>query len=240
MWSICKKELNQFFSSLTGYIAVVLFLLINGIFLFLLKDSSIFENGYATMDQFFDLAPWVLLFLIPAISMRSLSDELKSGTFELLKTKPLKPLQIILGKYISILLIALFAIIPTFVYVFSISYFSSSGSIDTGGIAGSYIGLFLLSATFASICLSCSGLTSNSVVAFLLGGFICLIFYFGFNAISKISVFQGSFDYYIEMLGIDFHYKSISRGVLDTRDLVYFFSVIFISIFITKQKLYNQ
>ncbi len=240
MWSICKKELNQFFSSLTGYIAISLFLLINGIFLFLLNDSSIFENGYASMDQFFDLAPWVLLFLIPAISMRSLSDELKSGTFELLKTKPLKPLQIVTGKYVSILLIALFAIIPTFVYVITISHFNSSTSIDTGGIAGSYIGLFLLSATFASICLCCSGITSNSVVAFLMGGFICLVFYFGFNAVSKISIFQGTVDYYIEMLGIDFHYKSISRGVLDTRDLMYFFSVIFLSLFITKKKLYNE
>jgi ABC-2 type transport system permease protein len=214
--------------------------LINGIFLFLLKDSSIFENGYASMDQFFDLAPWVLLFLIPAISMRSLSDELKSGTFELLKTKPLKPLQIVVGKYLSVLLISLFAIIPTFVYVITISYFSSSASIDSGGIAGSYIGLFLLSATFASICLCCSGITSNSVVAFLMGGFICLVFYFGFNSISKISIFQGTVDYYIEMLGIDFHYKSISRGVLDTRDLMYFFSVIFLSLFITKKKLYNE
>jgi ABC-2 type transport system permease protein len=240
MWSICKKELNQFFSSLTGYLAIILFLLINGIFLFLLKESSIFEFGYASLDQFFHLAPWVLLFLIPAISMRSLSEELKTGTFELLKTKPLKPIQIVLGKYISILLIALFAILPTFVYILTIIHFSSSGSIDTGGIAGSYIGLFLLCATFASVCLCCSGITSNSVVAFLLGGFVCLIFYFGFNAISKITVFQGSVDYYIEMLGIDFHYKSISRGVLDTRDLVYFFRVIFISLFITKKKLHNQ
>ncbi len=240
MWSICKKEFNQFFSSLTGYIAITLFLLINGIFLFLLKDSSIFEYGYADMNQFFDLAPWVLLFLIPAISMRSLSDELKSGTFELLKTKPLKPLQLVFGKYISILMIVLISILPTFVYIITISYFNSSGSIDTGGIAGSYIGLFLLSAAFASICLCCSGLTSNSVVAFLLGGFICLAFYFGFSAISKITFFQGSIDYYIEMLGMDFHYKSISRGVLDTRDLVYFLSLIFISIFITKQKLYDN
>src|SRR5437868_14617954 len=152
MLSICRKELQQFFSSLTGYIAIILFLLINGIFLFLLPDN-IFEYGYATLDRFFDLAPWVLLFLIPAITMRSLADEFKAGTFEILQTKPLTSWQIVTGKYFSILLIIAFALIPTIIYIYTIQSLSSSGNIDTGGIAGSYLGLFFLGAVFAAISL---------------------------------------------------------------------------------------
>lgn len=233
MWSICKKELNQFFSNLTGYIAILLFLLINGIFLFVLQDSSIFEYGYAGLDKFFDLAPWVLLFLVPAITMRSLSDEFKSGTFELLQTRPLKTSDIVIGKYISILIILLFVIVPTLLYVLTIKSLSVNGIIDTGGIAGSYLGLFLLGAVYAAISLCCSGFTGNAVVAFLSSAFLCLILYFGFNAISKLPLLQGNVDYYIEMLGIDFHYRSISRGVLDSRDMVYFLSVIIFFILIT-------
>ena len=164
MWSICKKELNQFFSNLTGYIAIILFLLINGIFLFMLPDSSILEYGYATLDKFFELAPWVLLFLVPAITMRSLSDEFKAGTFEILKTKPLSSRQIVLGKYIAVLLVLLFVIVPTFIYIITIKSLSTSGSIDSGGIAGSYAGLFLLAAVFAAISLCCSSFTGNAVV----------------------------------------------------------------------------
>jgi len=240
MFSICKKELNQFFSNLTGYIAIILFLIINGIFLFMLQDSSIFEFGYANLDKFFELAPWVLLFLIPAISMRSLSDEFKAGTFEILQTKPLTAWQIVLGKYISILIIIVFVILPTLVYIFTIKSLSATGSIDTGGIAGSYLGLFLLSAVFASICLCCSGFTNNAVVAFLVSAFVCLLLYFGFNAISKLPMLQGSADYYVEMLGIDFHYHSISRGVLDSRDVLYFASIIFLSLVITVKNLHKR
>lgn len=240
MWSICKKELNQFFSNLTGYIAIILFLLINGIFLFMLQDSSIFEYGYATLDKFFELAPWVLLFLLPAITMRSLSDEFKGGTFEILKTRPLTSWQIVLGKYWAILVVLVFVIIPTLIYVVTIKTLSSTGNIDTGGITGSYIGLFLLAAVFAAISLCCSSFTSNAVVAFLLSAFICLILYFGFNAISRLPLLQGNADYYVEMLGIDFHYRSISRGVLDSRDVIYFLSIIFLSLLITVKNLHKK
>lgn len=237
MLSICKKELNQFFSNLTGYIAIILFLLINGIFLFMLQDSSVFEYGYASLDKFFDLAPWVLMFLIPAITMRSLADEFKTGTFEILQTKPLSGWQIVLGKYFSVLVIIIFVILPTLIYIVTIKYLSASGSIDGGGIAGSYLGLFLLGAVFASISLCCSGFTNNAVVAFLVSTFACLILYFGFNAVSKLPMLQGSADYYVEMLGIDFHYRSISRGVLDSRDVIYFISIIYLFLLITVKKL---
>jgi ABC-2 type transport system permease protein len=237
MWSICKKEVNQFFSNLTGYIAIILFLLINGIFLFMLQESSIFEYGYASLDKFFELAPWVLLFLVPAITMRSLSDEFKAGTFEILKTKPLTPWAIVWGKYLAVLLVLLFVIIPTFIYIVTIKVLSASGGIDAGGIAGSYLGLFLLAAVFAAISLCCSSFTTNAVVAFLISSFTCLILYFGFNAVSRLPMLQGSADYYVEMIGIDFHYRSISRGVLDSRDLVYFLSVIFLALLITVKNL---
>lgn len=237
MWSICKKEINQFFSNLTGYIAIILFLLINGIFLFMLQESSIFEYGYASLDKFFELAPWVLMFLVPAITMRSLSDEFKAGTFETLKTKPLTAWQIVWGKYFSILLVILIVIIPTFIYIITIKTLSASGTIDSGGIMGSYLGLFLLAAVFAAISLCCSSFTSNAVVAFLVSAFMCLILYFGFSAISRLPMLAGNYDYYVEMLGIDFHYRSISRGVLDSRDVIYFASLIFLSLLITVKNL---
>jgi len=240
MWSICKKELNQFFSNLTGYIAIVLFLLVNGLFLFVLKDSNIFDFGYATLDRFFELAPWVFIFLIPAITMRSLSDEFKSGTFEILQTRPLSRWQVVFGKYLSILLVLIFVIIPTFVYILTIQNLSAEGGIDTGGIAGSYIGLFLLAAVFAAIGLCCSSFTNNAVVAFLVSAFSCLLLYFGFNAVSRMPAFQGNADYFIEMIGIDFHYSSVSRGLLDTRDLFYFASLVFFFLLITVKNLYRR
>ncbi|MEO7307049.1 MAG: gliding motility-associated ABC transporter permease subunit GldF [Ferruginibacter sp.] len=240
MWSICKKELNQFFSNLTGYITIILFLVINGVFLFMLPDSSVFEYGYASLDKFFELAPWILMFLVPAITMRSLSDEFKAGTFEILKTKPLSSWQIVLGKYFSILVVLLLAILPTIVYIITIKALSAQGGIDSGGIVGSYIGLFLLAAVFAAIGLCCSGFTNNAVVAFLISAFSCLVLYFGFNALSRLPFFANGLDYYVEMLGIDFHYRSMSRGVLDSRDLIYFISVIFIFLQATVKNLYKK
>ena len=240
MLSICKKELQQFFSNLTGYIAIILFLLVNGLFLFVLKDSNIFDFGYASLDQFFELAPWVLIFLVSAITMRSMSEEIKSGTFEILRTKPITCWQIVWGKYFSILLVMLIVIIPTFIYILTIKNLSATGTIDSGGIAGSYIGLFFLAAVFAAISLCCSSFTGNAVVAFLMSAFVCLILYFGFNAVSKLTAFQGKADYYIEMLGIDFHYRSMSRGVMDSRDMIYFFSVIFLFLLVTVKNLQKK
>ena len=240
MWNICKKEISQFFSSLTGYIAVILFLLINGMFLFLLQDSNIFDFGYASLDKFFELAPWVFIFLVPAVAMRSFSDEFRTGTFEILKTKPVTSLQIVLGKYFSVILVVVIALIPTLLYVFTIKTLSVTVAIDKGGISGSYLGLIFLSAVFSAISICCGSFTSNAIVSFLISAFMCLILYFGFNAISSISVFSGNADYYIEMLGIDFHYQSISRGVIDSRDLTYFLSLIVLSIFITQKKLKSK
>jgi len=239
MFSIAKKELHQFFSSLTGYITIILFLLVNGLFLFVLKDSNIFDFGYATLDKFFELAPWIFLFLIPAITMRSLSDEFRTGTFEILQTLPLTKWQIVLGKYFAILTVILFSLLPTLIYVFTIKSLSAGG-IDTGGITGSYIGLIFLAAVFSAIGLCCSGFTNNAVIAFLISAFACLILYFGFSAISQLPVLQGKADYYVEMLGIDFHYRSISRGVVDTRDIIYFLSIIFFFLLLAVKNLASR
>ena len=209
-------------------------------FLFLLQDSNIFDFGYASLDKFFELAPWVFIFLVPAVAMRSFSDEFRTGTFEILKTKPLTSLQIVLGKYFSVILVVVIALIPTLLYVFTIKTLSVTGAIDKGGIAGSYLGLIFLSAVFSAISICCGSFTSNAIVSFLISAFMCLVLYFGFNAISSISVFSGNADYYIEMLGIDFHYQSISRGVVDSRDLTYFLSLIILSIFITQKKLKSK
>ena len=171
--------------------------------------------------------------------MRSLSDEFKTGTFEILQTRPLTKWAVISGKYLSVLVVVIFVIIPTFIYVLSIRNLSANG-IDSGGIAGSYIGLFLLSAVFAAIGLCCSSFTNNAVVAFLISAFTSLLLYFGFNALSKLPVFVGGADYYIEMIGIDFHYRSVSRGLLDSRDLIYFTSLIFLLLLITVKNLHKR
>lgn len=234
---IAKKELHQFFSSLTGYITIILFLVVNALYLFVLKDSNIFDFGYATLSSFFDLAPWLFIFLIPALAMRSFADEYKTGTFETLRTSPLTNWQIVAGKYVAIIVVIIIALLPTILYVFTIHSLSSTGDIDGGAIMGSYIGLFLLASVFAAISTWCSSITSNAVIAFLLSAFACIILYFGFGAISKLPVFTGNADYYIEMLGINFHYQSISRGVVDSRDVIYFLSIIFLFLFATQKNL---
>ena len=226
MWSVCKKEFRQFFSSLTGYIAIVVFLLLNGSFFFVFPDTNLLDYGYASLEKFFELAPWILLLLIPAITMRSFSDEFRGGTFEILQTRPLRRSQIVMGKYLGALFVVLIALLPTIIYAFTIQYLAAEGGIDMGATIGSYLGLLFLSAVFVAIGIFCSSLTNNAVVAFILGAFVCFIIYSGFNAISRIPALQSGADYYVEMLGIDFHYRSISRGVVDSRDIIYFLSLI--------------
>jgi len=226
MWSVCKKEFRQFFSSLTGYIAIVVFLILNGLFFFVFPDTNLLDYGYASLEKFFELAPWILLLLIPAITMRSFSDEFRGGTFEILQTRPLKRSQIVAGKYFGALLVVVIALLPTVIYAVTLQYLSAEGGIDMGATIGSYLGLLFLSAVFVAIGIFCSSLTNNAVVAFILGAFVCFIVYSGFNAISRIPALQSGADYYVEMLGIDFHYRSISRGVVDSRDIIYFLSLI--------------
>ncbi len=241
MWSVCKKEFRQFFSNLTGYIAIIVFLLLNGLFLFVFPETNILDFGYASLDKFFELAPWILLLLIPAITMRSFADEFRSGTFEILQTKPISRWQVVAGKYTGSLFVVIIAIVPTLIYVYSVQQLSlPGGGIDTGGTIGSYIGLVFLAAVFVAIGICCSSLTGNAVVAFIVSAFCCFILYSGFSAISHIPYFESGPDYYIEMLGIDFHYRSISRGVVDSRDIIYFFTVIIFFLVFTNRNLLKR
>lgn len=238
--AIVRKELQQFFSSLAGYIAIILFLVVTALYLFVLKDSNIFDLGYATLEPFFSLAPWVFIFLIPAIAMRSFSEEFKTGTFEILKTLPISNWKIVSGKYLAVLIVALIALIPTLLYPVTINTLAGTAGIDSGGITGSYIGLIFLAGVFASISIWCSTLSGNAIVSFLLGVFFCLLLYYGFSAISKLSIFSGNADYYIEMLGIDLHYQNISRGVLDSRDIIYFLSLIYLFLFASRNNIQKR
>ena len=239
MWSVCKKELRQFFSSLTGYIAIIVFLLVNGLALFVF-DDNIFDFGYATLDRFFQLAPWILLLLIPAITMRSFAEEFKTGTYEILQTRPLSRGQIIAGKYLGSLIVVIIALLPTIIYILSIQKLSSNEGLDMGATIGSYIGLFFLAAVFTAISICCSSFTNNAVVAFIISLIGCALLYYGFSAISKLPALSNGLDYYTEMIGIDFHYRSISRGLIDTRNIVYFLSVIFLFFTITNRNLLKR
>lgn len=226
MSSIFWKEINAFFSSLIGYFVVGVFLTVIGIMLWFLPDFSLLEFNYATLAPFFDLAPVVFSFLIPAITMRSFAEERQSGTIELLATRPVTDLQIILGKYFASLALVVFALLPTVLYYLTVYQLGvPKGNLDSGAILGSYFGLLLLAGAFAAIGMFASSLSTNQIVAFLLAVLLCVLFYWGFFFFSKLPIFVGKLDDLIQQLGIDYHYASISRGVLDTRDLLYFFSI---------------
>ena len=239
MWIICKKEWQQFFNSITGYAVIAVFLLLNGLLLFVFPDTSILQFGYASLSSFFDYAPWVLLFLIPAITMRSFSEEYKTGTFELLKTLPLTESKIVWGKFLGCILIVLTALLPTLVYGISIQALSSTTGIDVAATVGSYIGLIFLSAIYTAVGICVGSYTNNTVVAFIAAAFVCFLMYSGFDGISKLPIIKGTYDYFVEMLGINFHYKSMSRGVIDTRDVLYFMGIIFILMMITLKRIKN-
>ena len=241
MFSLFRKEVAAFFSSLIGYIAMIVFLLTCGLFLWVFPDTAILDYGYAGLDNLFALAPWVFTFLIPAITMRSFSEEFRAGTMELLATRPISNWQIIGGKYLAALFLVLCALLPTFTYVITIYQLGAPpGNLDTGAIMGSYIGLFLLGAAFTAIGIFASSLTNNQIVAFLLSVFLCFFCYTAFDYLSKLDLFYAKADSLVEWLGINAHYTAISRGVIDTRDLVYFGSFIALFLLLTRLVLERQ
>ncbi len=226
MLSIFKKEIRSFLSSLIAYVVIIVFLLIIGLFTWIFADGNVLAQGYANLDILFFMAPWVFIFLISAITMRSFSEEIKQGTFEVLSTKPITDFQIVLGKYLAAVSLVVFAILPTLLYFYSVYELGLPiGNIDVGATWGSYIGLVLLGASYAAIGIFSSAVTPNQIVAFILGMFLCFFFYVGFDQLSNLSLF-GGLDSFVQSLGIQVHYDSISRGVVDTRDLVYFGSII--------------
>jgi len=226
MYSVFVKEIRSFLSSLIAYVVIIVFLLAIGLFMWVFPGYNVFDGGYANLDSLFNIAPWVFIFLISAITMRSFSEEKKSGTIELLTTKPLTDWQIVLAKYFASVVLVLFALIPTIIFYISVYKLSNPvGNLDTGAIMGSYIGLFFLGAVYASIGIFASAVTDNQIVSFLVSMFLCFFLYQAFSLLSDFKLF-GTYDRLVEWFSIETHYKNISVGVVDSRDVLYFVSVI--------------
>jgi ABC-2 type transport system permease protein len=235
MLVLLRKEISSFLSSLIGYIVIIIFLIINSLFLWVLPlEFNVLEFGYANLYGLFSLAPFIFLFLVPAITMRSFAEEKKTGTIEWLVTKPLSDTQIILAKYFASVLLVLFSLLPTLVYYYSVHQLGYPvGNLDSGGIWGSYIGLFFLASAFVAIGIFASSLSDNQILSLILAVFLSAFAYGGFQLIHNLSLF-GDFDLFIKSLGISAHYASMSRGVIDTRDLIYFLSIISLFLLMTK------
>ena len=241
MYVLFLKELNSFLSSLIGYITIVVFLVVMGLFLWVLPlDFNVLTFGYAGLDGLFMLAPWIFLFLIPAITMKMFAEERKNGTIELLLTKPISDLSIILAKFFAGLCLVVLSILPTLVYIVAVYQLGApKGNLDLGGIIGSYIGLIFLGGVFVAIGIFSSSITNNQIIAFILSVLLSAFAYIGFDAITSLEIF-GNADLIIKSIGINQHYVSISRGVIDTRDVIYYLSAIAFFILLTKISLESR
>ena len=236
MKAILLREIKSFFGSPIGYLVIALFLILNGLFLWVFQgDYNILNTGFADMSPFFTLAPWILIFLIPAVTMRSFSDEKKQGTLELLLTKPLNIWEIVNGKFLGAVLLIVMAIVPTIIYVFVISSLGMpEGNIDMGSTIGSYFGLLFLIGAYSAIGIFTSTLSDNQIVAFIVAVFLCFFFYFGFEGLASLVPTIATI---ISAIGMQDHFKSMGRGVLDTRDILYFVSITFLFLSFTVYKL---
>ncbi|PKB44063.1 protein involved in gliding motility GldF [Cellulophaga sp. RHA19] len=240
MYAIYKREIQSFFTSPIGYMVIGLFLIFSGLFLWVFKgEYNIFDYGFADLSNFFFLVPWIFLFLIPAITMKSFSEERKTGTLELLFIKPISLWQTVLGKFLGTLTLVIIAIIPTFLYVYSLSQLGQTvGNIDMGVVFGSYFGLLFLMASYTAIGIFASTLSQNQIVAFLLALILCFVYFYGFQGISTLFT-DGGTSVAIASLGMKAHFESIARGVIDTRDLIYFISLTVFFLFLTVIQLKN-
>lgn len=234
MIRVLTKEFNSFLNSLIAYVVIGVFLTGIGLLMWVFPETSVLDYGYADMDTLFSLGPYVFIFLIPAITMRSFAEERKSGTMELLLTKPLTDWDIILGKFLACFLLVLFALLPTIIYYFSIRALGNpAGNIDTPGVIGSYIGLALLAGVFCSVGILASSITHNQIVAFILAAFLCFIVFSGFESISTLNVWSAN-TLLIKQFGILYHYEALSKGLIDSRDVIYFISVGALMLLISK------
>jgi len=234
MIQIVAKEFNSFLNSLIAYVVIGVFLTGMGLLMWVFPETSVLEYGYADMDTLFSLGPYVFIFLIPAITMRSFAEEKKSGTMELLLTKPLTDWDIILGKFLASFLLVLVALMPTLIYYFSIRALGNpEGNIDTSGVIGSYIGLVLLGGVFCSVGIVASSITSNQIIAFILAAFLCFIIFTGFESVAALNVWSSQ-ALLIKQFGILYHYDALSKGLIDSRNLIYFVSVGALMLLITK------
>lgn len=240
MLTVLLKEINSFFNSLIGYIVMVVFLMGVGLVTWVFPQTNVMDGGFANLTPLFELSPYVFMFLIPAITMRTFAEEKKSGTMELMLTQPLSEWQIILGKYFSSLLLALFAVLPTLVYYYTVYELGSPrGNIDTAAVVGSYIGLSFLAATFTAVGILASSITENQIVAFIAAVFFSFILFIGITSLSSINVWSEA-SFLLGKLGADYHYEAMSRGLIDSRNLIYFSSVIVAMLGLTKLVLQSR
>lgn len=234
MYSILKKEIRAFLSSLIAYVVMIVFLVAIGLFMWVLPEYNVFDMGYANLDTLFGMAPMVFVFLISAVTMRSFSEEKKNGTIEILTTKPLSDMQIILGKYFAGVVLVLFSLIPTLIYFYTVYQLGSpKGNIDMGATWGSYLGLFFLASCFVAVGIFSSAISDNQIVSFIVSAFLCYGFYSLFDLLANFNLL-GTYDSVVASLGISAHYQSISRGVIDSRDLLFFISFIAVFVYATK------
>lgn len=235
MKAIFFKEVSAFLSSLIAYMVLAVFFITSGLWLWIFPQTSILESGYASLQPFFDFAPWLLMFLASAITMRSFAEEQKTQTIELLLTRPFREWEVVLGKFLASAFLLTIALLPTVTYVVFLYWLSTPvGNLPIGAIIGSYMGLILLGSSFVSIGLFASVITSSQTVAFLLSLFISFFFYYGFGALSQMATFIGRYDWILEQLGMYAHYISLGRGVIDSRDVIYFLSVTVAFLFFTQ------
>ena len=240
MFQIFLKEFNGFLNSLVAYIAISVFLTGMGLLMWVFPETSMLNYGFADLDTLFTFAPYIFMFLVPAITMRMFADEKKSGTLELLLTKPISDFQIIMGKYLAGFALLIVSLIPTLLYYLTIFHLGNpQGNIDTAGVIGSYIGLLLLGGVFISIGIFASSLSDNQVVSFILALFLCFILYYGFQSLASINIW-GRFSAALEELGIMYHYNFMSKGLIDLRNVIYFLSVISVMIMLTHLKLKSR
>jgi len=241
MVSLLRKEVAAFFSSITGALVVSVFLLTTGLFLWVIPgEMNVIFGGYATLDSLFYLAPWVYLFLVPAVTMRLFADEKKSGTLELLLTRPISEMKIVWAKYLAGLVVVLISLLPTFIYFFSVYALGNPvGNMDVGGTWGSYLGLFFLAAIYVAIGVFASALTDNQIVAFVIAVVLCFLLYSGLDSLAAMPGLRSVSDS-ITAIGIDSHYRSISRGVVDSGDIIYFAGVVYFFLFLTKTVLNSR
>lgn len=234
MIHVLSKEFNSFLNSLIAYMVIGVFLTGMGLLVWVFPEFSVIEYGYADLNTLFTLAPYVFIFLIPAITMRSFAEEKKGGTIELLMTKPLSDWDIILGKFLACFLLVLVSLLPTFIYYFSVYELGNPvGNVDSAGVMGSYIGLALLGGVFCSVGIFASSITPNQIVAFITAAFLCFILFSGFDSMASINLWASN-ALLVKQLGILYHYESMSKGLIDSRDLIYFFSVTFLMLLLTK------
>jgi len=235
MISIIKKEINSFLCSPVGYVVIFSYLIINGLFMWIFPgELNILDAGISSIDTIFIIAPWVLLFIIPAITMRMFAEEKKNQTLELLLLKPISSFKIVLAKYLSVIILMFIALLPCLIWYLTVYFIGNPrGNIDNGMVIGSFIGLIFLISTYAAIGLLSSIITDNVIIAFISGALLSFGLLYFFDAIASL-LGNGSIASFLLYLSINEHYQSMSRGVIDTRDIFYFFLVISLFLFFTK------